>query len=345
MKRISNKKVLFAMLVASLLVLGTLASCTSTHTLILSGTGTATLALPTATPTVGVTDDPTPVSPSHSLPNDGRTVTVLVPGGVRDFSFGEIDDVKAMDDVEKALFWRVASVEDLLKIKLAFTYTEAYDPTGEAQYVTQVGSKSAAGTPYDALFVYNTDVHELTVRGLAANLRDAYYVDPKSDWWNRAYLEATVSGDSFYSLLENGSYSTIRSVNALFFNEELLTKLGYGFNAGKNSLYSIAAAGNWTQEKFYEIAKELYVDDGDGVVEITEDRFGFCSAVESPLRSWFYASGNRLTSVNSRGMQSFLSADQQTSFINRFATYFASDAFATEDPAPYDAFVQGRAAF
>lgn len=97
-----------------------------------------------------------------------------------------------------------------------------------------------------------------TASGLYADLKQVPNLDLTKPYWSQGLNEAVQVGESQYICSGAVLLSYYRFIFVTFFNVDMFT------NAGLELLYDTVEKGEWTLEKQFVLAEQLYKDNGDG---------------------------------------------------------------------------------
>lgn len=266
------KRIICAML-ASLMVLGTLASCATGD-----GSGETT-----ADPAATETAQETLFSPD--LPDDldyeGDEVTIIS-RYKEGWTSGEIavEGVKG-EPVNDAVFERNRLVEQRLNIKIVSIEdnTDSHDAV-----VAQVARAVRGGLKdYDIMAAPCYKTVAETLNGTFVNLRSAEceYLDLSRPWWTQGFNEAVEYQGGQYAILGSMVLSMYRFGFVTVFNKDMFT------DATQPFLYDYVKDGTWTLSKQAELAPLFYEDDGNGRQDEVGDVYGFVSSAYTNVDAYW----------------------------------------------------------
>ncbi|MCL2099333.1 MAG: hypothetical protein FWH24_02715 [Oscillospiraceae bacterium] len=140
---------------------------------------------------------------------------------------------------------------------------------------------------YDAAVIFNNLVPGVVTNNLLVNIEQLPYVDTAKPWWDPAVKSMSVSNQNYLLggdllILDN------EATNAMLFNKELLTDLGFD-----ELPYQTVKDGKWTMDVVNGMSRDAAYDlNGDGAMGI-EDRWGF-SVYNDTLHALLVSGGEML---------------------------------------------------
>jgi len=258
-------KRILAILLASVVCLGTFAGCAS-------GDGGETTA-DTAADTAPVeTEEPDPFADFDYGGQSFRVYTSInqATASLQSSNFliegpEELTGEAASD----AALQRNASVEELLNVKLEFAHVDyGYDGVqNDVRTYIMAGSDD-----YELIINDLYGLTGLTVEGMFYSADDGEYFDFTQPYWFGDFMKdiAFKEGDTFM-MAGDFIIDTLRTAHCLVYNKDLYADL-YGDG---DELYEIVLNGEWTLDKMIELVDGAYVDtDGNGTKNIG-DTLGF----------------------------------------------------------------------
>ncbi len=325
------KKRCFALLLAMLILLPTIAACggktddpsTSTTTSAESVTGSeATTATTAATEeTEGKAVANVPADANYA----NHTFTFYISGNVEnereknDFGAEAIIG-EALND---AVYTRNMAIEDKLGIKIATVedYDSASAGKGKA-YKRLTAAYTAGDTDLDAAMICGYDCSVLAYTGYLYDLKKLPYIDLSQSWWDQKCNEdLTVNDMLFYS---TGDISTADNdaTCAILFNKDLAEE------SNLEDHYKLVEDGKWTIDKMAEMAKVVVADlNGDGTYD-DKDRVG-AIIWDDTMMALVNGAGVKCCTLDDNGALTLTINDERTiSVIDKVSTYFYPDDMA-----------------
>ncbi len=259
-----NKTRLLCGILASLLLIGTFASCGE----VVEPPESAPA--DTQPPEI-VTEVETELT--DELPDDldyGEDEVVILSRYREGWTSGEIavPELKG-EDVNDAVYERNKSVEERLNVKLV-----SIEEPGDSAYIVVDKASTAvhAGThEYDILAAAcYTSVNE-SINGTFADMRKSAYLDFDKPWWSQGFNEVVEYHGSQFTALGDALLSQYRFAFVTLFNKDLFT------NANQPYLYEAVENGTWTLDKQIELIPLFHSDNGNGVQDEEGDVYGLVS--------------------------------------------------------------------
>lgn len=223
----------------------------------------------------------------HKLPDNldfgGAVFNVVYPDwqGYMYYFFADESNGDAMND---AIYSRTAIVEEYLNVDLT-QYCPGYIETILPQIKQTVNASDDA---YQlALTHCISGVSDLVTGGYLYNFDNFKYTDYSAPWWNQAMMDVLRLGKNTYYGVSD---YMIPCPYAIFFNKDIVK------NYNLDNPYELVYNGEWTLDKFCEMAASATVDtNGDGKFTI-EDQRGLCVEEGSKYIS-FMAGANQFVSA------------------------------------------------
>ena len=260
-------KKLLCVLLAALMLVGTLASC---------GTGTETTDTTASNVTTGAEDE---TRESLDIPDtryDGEELCFLT----RDESewstleiFAE-NQTSESDNISNAVFER----NDRILQTYGVTITELKKTTGE-HHGTLSNEVAAPTGDFHAVVTNTSGSASFATNGFLWNLNsdEIEYMDFTKSWWDTNMAEGmSIDGRLYFAtgdLLTSDNDATF----VILFNKQIAK------DAQIPDLYSLVSNKQWTMDKFYEFEQLAVQDkDGDGKLSFDSDLCGFAYTGDVP---------------------------------------------------------------
>ena len=135
-------------------------------------------------------------------------------------------------------------------------------------------------------------------------------LDLEKPWWDQGYIEdATVNGQ-IYTMLGAFSLTSFDATWVMFFNKDVQET---NENLRGINFYDLVYDNEWTLDKFFELVKYAYHDDGDQTATLGgADVFGLVSSTFGIRGLYFGADQGYITKTTA--------ADKSTTFAHAFTT-------------------------
>ncbi len=259
-----NKTRLLSGILASLLLLGSLASCAET---------TET---PDSTPAdtkadAAVTEVETELT--DELPDDlhyGGDEIVIISRYREGWTSGEIAVPELTgEDVNDAVYERNTTVEERLGVKIVSIEENNNDP---GVVVNKVATTVKAGThEYDIMAAACYQAVNQSLSGTFADLRKTDYLDFEKPWWSQGFNEVVEYQGAQYAVTGSMVLSLYRFAFVTVFNKDLFT------DARQPFLYEYVKDGTWTLDKQIELVPLFHQDNGNEIQDKEGDVYGLIS--------------------------------------------------------------------
>ena len=260
-------KKLLCVLLAALMLVGTLASC---------GTGTETTDTTASNVTTGAEDE---TRESLDIPDtryDGEELCFLT----RDESewstleiFAE-NQTSESDNISNAVFER----NDRILQAYGVTVTELKKTTGE-HHGTLSNEVAAPTGDFHAVVTNTSGSASFATNGFLWNLNadEIEYMDFTKSWWDTNMAEGMSIDNRLYFATGDLLTSDNDATFVILFNKQLVK------DAQIPDLYSLVSNKQWTMDKFYEFEQLAVQDkDGDGKLAFDSDLCGFAYTGDVP---------------------------------------------------------------
>ncbi len=270
-----SMRVLCALL-ASLMLLGTLAACAETNEPAadtLPNTEADTSAGTNAGGPDAVESETEEVQLRDEIP-DGTTFDnqeIVILSRYREgWTSGEIA-VEALntDLINDTVYERNKEVEDRLKVKINSIEESNHDPFVTMNRVT---TAVTAGThEYDLVACACYVSINQALEGTFVNLRATEYLDLDKPWWAQGFNEAVEYQGTQYVATGSALLSMYRFAFVTVFNKEIFKDNNVPF------LYEDVKNGTWTLDRQIDLVQTFYRDDGNGVQDLVGDVYGLAT--------------------------------------------------------------------
>ncbi len=202
---------------------------------------------------------------------EGKTFSMYIANPDIKNSF--IAEEETGDDLNDAVFQRNALVEAHTGAKLNFVASVRTSNGQDQQAETnQIRTWIQAGdTTYDAyLHVQHTGMPTLIEEGMFLNWNDVPHIDIQNPWWYSNVARDICFGDKIFCMTGDYNYKSFALSECLIFNKTLCDELELEYP------YQLVFDGDWTHDEFLRYIKASGKDlNGDGLMKIEDDRYGF----------------------------------------------------------------------
>ncbi len=178
---------------------------------------------------------------------------------------------------------------------------------------------------YDAVFTVDTNTRTMAEMGFFKTVSELPYVNLDNPWWSKDYIEAvSLNPDDPYLLFGSITYNqAVERISCVFFNKRLLKEI-HGLE--DTDIYEMVLDGTWTIDKFLELAKGIYVDNGDGVRN-GYDTYGYISGGDD-LNTLMYSSGIEFTGRDDDGFPTLQMNNERTvSLVEKLLSLLKDESY------------------
>ena len=180
----------------------------------------------------------------------------------------EFADEEIGEVVNDALYRRQQVIEDRLNVKIV-PVKRLGNWENQSQFLTPMKSSIKAGSDdYDIVAGYAYYITPFALEGNFLNLAEFPYIDYEKPWWPDSITTNLKISNKLYFITGDYTLTLIRSLNCLFYNKDIAQDFAVP------NLYQMVLNGDWTFDKYQEIAKSVSKDlNGDGKYGL-EDLYG-----------------------------------------------------------------------
>lgn len=214
------------------------------------------------------------------------------------------------DPIEDAIYKRNPTVESMYNITISATQSS------HSNYETDALNSILAGDDaYDAIFPHSRAAFSYATQHALLNINEIDSIHTENPWWSKDIVESANVNGNLYVLDGDISLARYKSVMCLFFNKRIFDELGLDYP------YQMVKDGTWTFDEFAKLVKKGAKDlNGDGVMDVENDQYGFQSSDwQSPI-SILYTGGQRIYNKNEQGVPELTLNTSKT--VDIFDKYF-----------------------
>ena len=185
-----------------------------------------------------------------------------------------------------AVFRRNKKIEDDYNINFSFIEFGWNDAPDRLRRSVLAGDNS-----YDLASMHAVAAAGRTTAGIYSDWRTVPVINENLDnhWWNRSVVKDLSIGNKCFFIAGDISYLYIAQNHGFIFNKKLFR------DAGMDIPYKTVKDGNWTYSIFSEMLKGLNTDlNGDGVLKLEDDLFGFTTMSPFADTMYFYNFGGKI---------------------------------------------------
>ena len=195
------------------------------------------------------------------------------------------------DLIKDATFARNNAVENRFNVDIKVVYNGTY------QEINDYVSKTVlSGTDeFDLLMGMVMSTGGLVTKNLFLNWYDIEHVDFSKPWWYESNsTDLTYDGKNLISI-SHLNRTAVGGAYCLYFNKDLAAAYDLG------DLYGIVLDGKWTFDKFYELIKDIYIDDGNDKRD-ENDFYGLSQGGGTAINSYLWAFDNPTCAKDEEGV-------------------------------------------
>ena len=205
-----------------------------------------------------------------------------------------------------ARFARNQAVENRFNVELELVYFGTFSEVDD--YVSKT---VLSGTDeFDLYFGMVMSAGGLTLKKLFLNWYDIEHIDFSKPWWYASNSDELTYNGKAPIAISHFNYSAVSGAYCLYFNKNLAASYELG------DLYGLALDGKWTFDKFHEMVKDIYIDDGNDKKD-ENDFYGMTQNHGTALNSYLWAFDNPIVAKDEEGVpQIAVKTDKIDSIVN-----------------------------
>ncbi len=264
-----------------------------------NGDGNTDKGNPDKTPTDGATDV---LGLPEGLDYTGETFRLITAEGYLEATE---EDRDSGDVIAQARYKQFLNVTDRLGVEFEFFNATPFEIASTWVY-TAVNSWS---DEYDAVFTVDGNMRTMADMGFFKTVSELPYVNLDNPWWSKDYIESvSLNPHDPYLLFGSITFNSIERLVCVTFNKRLLEEI-HGMQ--DEDIYQMVLDGEWTIDKFLELAKGVYIDNGDGINN-GNDVHGYVTGGNDTLVSLAYSSGLDFTGRDADGFPTLQMNNERT---------------------------------
>ncbi len=293
------------------------------------------------TPSSGTTDV---LGLPEGLDYTGETFRMLTAEGYLEATEEDRDNG---DVIAQARYKQFMNVTDRLGVDFEYFVATPFEIAATWVY-TAVNSWS---DEYDAVFTVDSNMKTMAEMGFFKTVSERPYVNLDNPWWGKDYIQSvSLNPNDPYLLFGSITYNAIERLVCVTFNKRLLEEI-HGMQ--DEDIYKMVLDGTWTIDKFLELAKGVYIENGDGTNN-GKDIHGYVTGGTDTLVNLAYSAGLSFTGRDADGFPTLQMNNERTITLveklltlrNDVAYYDASKDNDANVTFPYARnFAEGNALF
>jgi len=209
---------------------------------------------------------------------DYPTITIHVRGD--ESAVDEIGLEDYGDVLSTALYARTMATMDRLDVEIAISRQNPYG-TYNATINSLRNSILSAYGDYDLVAGWSPRIVPLIAENLFYDLNGLPYYNGNDAWWSRSVTDALTVGGHTYLNTGDIAATYMDSCYAVVVNQKVSSDNQYAYD----SFYDIVDSGDWTLDYFYQIVKDTYADNGNGIRD-EDDTYGLVMSYDAGDCFW-----------------------------------------------------------
>ena len=244
------------------------------------------------------------------------------------------------DVINDAIFRRNRTIEERFNINIVGTYGE------EDAMVTQlINSVSAGDDEYDLFLGHSIYSGRAALAGCFYNWYDIPYMDFSKPWFPQASIEGLTINDRMYMTVSDLCLSFTSVSYCMYFNKQMIEDYNLP------DIYELVDSGEWTVDKLYDIAKDMYRDlNGNSTADI-DDQYGFASALTNHTTTWLFSCKVPTVELHEDGtVKSVFNSERASTLIDKLRKLYNDNpgsyltAANSAQASPMSSFMNGYSA-
>ncbi len=221
----------------------------------------------------------------------GRTFRVVCVNYAENNYVAPDENVNQGNLILDAKYDCIQKVQNRFNVNFDVVYSGMYSEIDS--YVTK--TVLSASDEFDLMEGMTMSMGGLVIKGLFWNWYDIEHIDFSKPWWYEANsTDLTYDGKSVLAI-SHLNYSATSGSYCIFYNKDLARQYGLG------NLYDEVLRGEWTFDRFNELVKDVYVDNGNNVRD-TNDTYGMVQGLSTEINSYLWAFDNPVCTKDADGV-------------------------------------------
>ncbi len=206
-------------------------------------------------------------------------------------AFIKEEDRNKGDLIKDAKYARNQAVENRFNVNVKLVYSGTY--TEVSDYVSK--TVLAGSDEFDLLMGMAVDTGSLVLKKVFLNWYDIEHINFDKPWWAASNkTDLTYNGKCLLAV-SDFAFSSLTSTYCMMFNKNLAASYELG------DVYGLVLDGKWTFDKFREIVKDVYTDDGNDERD-ENDFYGLSHANGSCVNTYLWAFDNPVCVKDEEGV-------------------------------------------
>ncbi len=219
---------------------------------------------------------------------DGYEYRMLVRKGKTDTQYFEEAQEDVIDD---AIYRRNKDVEERYGITISVSESSSGDYEVDA-----LNSILAGDDAYDIIFAHSRAAFVYAVQGAVCNVLDIDSIHTDKPWWSKNITDNCSLNNRLYVLDGDISIDGLSGAMCLLFNKRIFDEKGFDYP------YELVKDGDWTFDEFAYLVKKGSADlNGDGVMNVDDDQYGFATYDYGSPIAILYTGGQKIYGRDDEG--------------------------------------------
>ena len=238
---------------------------------------------------------------------DGYDYRIYVRKGRLHYQYFDEPQENVVDD---ALYRRNKAVEDRYGVNIVVSESPESNTDTSA-----LNSILAGDDSFDLILTHARSAYAYATQGACYDLHDLKELHLDKPWWTKDIVEESTINGKLYVINGDFSINALEHAMCIFFNKRIFDELGFDYP------YETVRDGEWTFDEFSYLAKKGAADlNGDGVMKIEDDRYGYIDQVWYGPVNVLYAGGERIYAKDETGALALTMYSNKT--VQIFNAYF-----------------------
>ena len=192
--------------------------------------------------------------------------------------------------INDAVYNRNIKIEDAYKVKIALEMMDL------DKISTAISQEVNGGTnTYDVMYPRLYDAPSLYQKAYFHNIKKIPNIDLEKPWWDSNSVEAITCSGYLPAVATSINVNDKDATAAVAFNKTIAS------NAQLEDIYSLVREGKWTYDKLSTLAEAAYQDlNGDGQMMPDDDLYGLLGG-NDVMSCFYFGSGSRLVTHDDTG--------------------------------------------
>lgn len=230
--------------------------------------------------------------------DNGKEKITILTNSATSYEFNT--DSENGDIVHDAVFKKDSMVEEYLGVDIDLILESGIYKNRKAFNEKVTNDWASGDASYDLINNVLTVTLPLSQQGVFVNVNDLQYTHLQQPWYISEMTENYGIKGKLYGILSDHSLSLYKDLSVVYFNVDLFKE-----QKSDVDMYDIVRSGDWTLDKFLEIASDMASDlNGDGQYDADIDRFAYFGEAV-PNGTWMTALDIKIIDMNKDGTYTY----------------------------------------